>query len=213
MADIELMDEHEQSELVRSWLRQNLNAILVGILVGIGFIVGWHQWKNMRASHAAEAQTQYQAFLAAVEKDDAKGADAIAAALRKDYDDTPYAAFGALRIAEQKLSAGDAKAAAAELEWARTHTGFEPLKELATLRLARVKLAAGEAQAALDLAASVQAKGYAALAAELRGDALVVLKRPADARKAYDEALTALDAAAPNRAFLEMKRDDLGTAG
>jgi predicted negative regulator of RcsB-dependent stress response len=46
---------------------------------------------------------------------------------------------------------------------------------------------------------------------ELRGDALVALGRKDEARTAYTDALTNLDANAPNHAFLEMKLNDLGS--
>jgi len=45
---------------------------------------------------------------------------------------------------------------------------------------------------------------------ELRGDALAALGRKHEARAAYTDALTNLDPNAANRAFVEMKRNDLG---
>jgi predicted negative regulator of RcsB-dependent stress response len=51
---------------------------------------------------------------------------------------------------------------------------------------------------------------YASIAGELRGDILAKLGRTDDARKAYQDALSHLDAQAPNRSFVQMKLDDLG---
>ena len=50
---IELLNEHEQSELVRNWIRQNAGSILVGILIGLGLIVGWQQWQRMQRSQSS----------------------------------------------------------------------------------------------------------------------------------------------------------------
>src|SRR5687767_2332452 len=191
---LELMDEHEQSEFVRKWLRQNLNAIIIGLALGIAALVGWNQWKAMKLERAAQAQAQYAALVAAYE---AKEADTIAkldAELRDEYEDTPYAVFAALREAQAKIEAKDAKAAATALAWARDHAKLEPLRDLATLRLARVRLADGDAQAALDLAAGITAEPFKGLSAETRGDALLALGRTAEASRAYEDALTALDA-------------------
>ncbi|HVF33937.1 MAG TPA: tetratricopeptide repeat protein [Candidatus Saccharimonadia bacterium] len=204
---LEMMDEHEQSEFVRNWLRQNLNAILIGIAVGIAGLIGWNQWKAMKVERAGQAQGQYAALVAAYEAKDADAIDKIGAELRGKFDRTPYAVFAALRDAQHKLEANDAKGAAESLDWAREHAELEPIRDLATLRLARVRLAGGEAQAALDLAAGV-GTAYKAMAAETRGDALLALGRTDEAGRAYEEALTALDATSPRRAFVEMKRDD-----
>lgn len=213
MAELELMDEHEQSEFVRNWLRQNLNAIIIGLAVGIAALLGWNQWKAMGVQRAAQAQGQYAALVAAYEARDADAIAKLDAELRGRYEKTPYAVFAALRQAQAKLEANDTSAAAASLTWARDHANLEPLRDLATLRLARVRLAEGGAQAALDLATGITADPYKGLAAETRGDALLALGRAADAVLAYEEALTALDATAPRRSFVEMKRDDAASAG
>ena len=43
MAIDDLLDEHEQSERVRSWLRKNGASIIGGVAIAIGAIAGW-QW-------------------------------------------------------------------------------------------------------------------------------------------------------------------------
>lgn len=210
---IELMDELEQGELVRNWLKQNLSAIVVGILGGIGLILGWQQFKAMKQSHAGQAQTQYVALAEAIEKNDAEATGKLNALLREKYSDTPYAVFAAFNAARQAVLKGDNDAAAKELTWAREQADLPALGDLATMRLARIKLAQGDAKGAMDLAATIASDAYKAMSAELRGDALVALKRDAEAEAAYDEALTALDAAASNREFVQMKRDDLARTG
>lgn len=209
---LEMMDEHEQSEFVRNWLRQNLNAILVGIAVGIAGLVGWNQWKAMKVERAGQAQAQYAALVAAYEVKDEEAIAKLDAELRAKYENTSYAVFAALRDAQRKIDANDANGAAEALAWARDHAELAPMRDLATLRLARVRLAAGDAQAALDLTNGV-GTAYKALAAETRGDALLALGRAEEAGRAYDEALTELDAASPRRAFVEMKRDDAASSG
>jgi len=77
---------------------------------------------------------------------------------------------------------------------------------------ARLQLSQNRADEALKLLGALKPDAYKALALELKGDALVALKRVDEARTAYDEALTASDSAAPTRAFLEMKRNELGNA-
>jgi len=76
----------------------------------------------------------------------------------------------------------------------------------------RVEIARTKAQEALDLLDHLPPSGYAAQIGELRGDALVALKRTDDARAAYADALANLDPNAANRQFVQMKLNDLGTA-
>ncbi len=40
MALDDLLDEHEQSERVRDWLRQNALGMITGVALGLGAIVG-----------------------------------------------------------------------------------------------------------------------------------------------------------------------------
>lgn len=205
-------DEHEQSERVREWLRRNLGSIVIGILVGVGGIVGWHQWQARSAAHAEQAQERYLRLLAAVNAADDAGASGISDELRKDYGDTAYAVLAAFRNARTAVERGDLSAARQQLEWARASASDPELRQLAMLRLARVTLALGEPAAALALADGVSSRGYAALREELRGDALAALGRNDEARAAYDAALAGLDAGAAQREFVQMKRDNVGVA-
>ncbi|MCR6701016.1 MAG: tetratricopeptide repeat protein [Dokdonella sp.] len=208
----ELLDEHEQGEVVRKWLRQNTMSIATGIALALLLIFGWQQWKHRQDGKAVEAALQYQALGVAVEGKRTEDADAIAAALRKDYPGTVYAVLAALGQAERAVVKGDLKAAAPDLDWARSNVKLPALKHLVNLRLAQVRLAEGDAAAALGLLESIDKAEYVGQAAELRGDALVKLDRDEEARAAYRDALAKLDPQAPNRSFVQMKLDDLGAA-
>ncbi len=208
----EVLDEHEQGELVRKWLRANAMSIAVGIAIGLALIFGWQQWKVRESRTQGEAAMQYRAFadaLAAKRDDDAAK---IAEALRKDHAKSPYAALVALSQAEAAVVKGDLAAAAAELEFAATSSKDESLTSLIRLRQARVDLAAGNAEAALAKLNLVPKNAFVAMAGELRGDVLARLGRHADARAAYGEALQGIDAQAPGRDILQMKLSDLPVA-
>jgi predicted negative regulator of RcsB-dependent stress response len=206
----EVLDEHEQGELVQKWLRENAISIAVGVLLGIVLIFGWQQWKAHRLRHEAEAGAQFQALSDAVtaKRDDEVGS--IATTLRTDFPKSVYAVLGAMYQADIATRKADLPGAASALEWAQANAGADALKTLATVRLARVKLAQGDADAAVKLVDGVGKDQYAALTGELRGDALVKLGHVDAARTAYQEALSHLDAQAPSRNFLQMKLDDLG---
>ena len=208
----DVLDEHEQGELVQKWLRENALSILIGVGLGLLLIFGWQQWRGHRATHRLDAATQFAVFGADMDKKDVDAAKAIAAKLQSDYADTPYATLAALRIADNAATHGDHDAARAALDNAYEHAGIDALKTLSGLYLARSEIAQKKPQDALDLLDKLPQLGYAALRSELRGDALVALGRKDEARTAYTDALTNLDANAPNHAFVEMKLNDLGSA-
>ena len=207
----EVLDEHEQGELVQKWLRENALSILIGVGLGLLLIFGWQQWRAHRTTHRLDAATQFAVFNADLDKKDVDAAKAIAAKLQSDYADTPYATLAALRIADNAATRGDHDAARAALDSAYQHAGIDALKTLSGLYLARSEIAQKKPQDALDLLDKLPQLGYAALRDELRGDALAALGRRDEARTAYTDALTNLDANAPNHAFVEMKLNDLGS--
>ena len=208
----DVLDEHEQGELVQKWLRENALAIIVGVGVGLALIFGWQQWKAHRAGETVAAAAQYQALADAVAAKKGDEATKIAEAVRSQYPDSTYAVLAALQIANLAVGKNDLDGAAAQLDWARQHAKTTSLQALIDLRIGRVKLAKGDAEGALKLAEGVPAGNYDALAGELRGDALAKLGRADDARKAYESALAAGDTQAIDRNTLQMKLDDLGAA-
>lgn len=206
----EVLDEHEQGELVQKWLRENAMSIIIGVALGLLLIFGWQQWRGHRDAHRLDAAVQYGVFGADLDKKDADGAKQIAAKLQSDFADTPYATLAALRLAEEAAAKGDNAAAQTSLQAAYDHAGIDALKTLAGLYLARAEIAQNKAKDALDFLDKLPQAGYASMRQELRGDALAALGRKDEARTAYSDALANLDPNAGNRAFIEMKRNDLG---
>lgn len=208
----EVLDEHEQGELVQKWLRENVLTILIGVGLGLVLIFGWQQWNSHRARHNIDAATQFDVLTGDADKKDFDAVRQIAAKLKTDYSDTPYAVLASMREAEFAGQRADLDGARAALDWAYQHAGIDALKALAGVRLARVELARKKPQDALDLLAKLPPSAYTAQIGELRGDALVALDRKDEARSAYGDALANLDPNASNRAFVQMKLNDLGAA-
>jgi predicted negative regulator of RcsB-dependent stress response len=205
----EVLDEHEQGELVRKWLRANAMSILVGIVIGLLLIFGYQQWQAREAQTNAEAATQYAAFVEAINSERNEEAKRLAETLRKDFTKSPYAVFAALRQAEVAVGKADLETASSELTWASQSAAEAALKSLVALRLAKLRLAQGDAEAALKQLDQVAKTDYASTAGELRGDALAKLGRTDDAKAAYTEALSHMDAQSAGRSFVEMKLGDL----
>jgi len=207
----EAYDDYEQSERVQQWLRQNGLSIVVGIAIGLVGIFGWQQWNKHKAEHQADAANLYQQIQVAAAAGKTDSADSLTEQLLKDYADSTYAMFAVSDRAERQVQAKQLDKAVESLGWAESHASDPNLKALAQMRIARVQLGQGKAADALAALDRMPPKAYEGVAQELRGDALVKLGRPDDARKAYVAAKAAMGENAPQS--VQMKIDDLAVAG
>jgi predicted negative regulator of RcsB-dependent stress response len=198
-----LLDEHEQSERVRGWLRQNGGGLIGGIVLGLAVIGGWNWWQNQQAGQRAQMGAQYSEVVDAIGANDLKKAAAENVALSKS--DTEYAALAAMQLARAQVEKGDRDAAIATLKG--VHAKDPAIMGVVHSRLARLYLDGGKPQDALTLLGD---KPEGAAAIEARGDALFALGRTEDARAAYTQALSKLDVATPARRLVELKLIQVG---
>jgi predicted negative regulator of RcsB-dependent stress response len=202
MAIDELLDEHEQSERVRSWLRSNGAGILGGILLGLAAIGGWQWWQKQQHQQRTQAAERYQAALKTLDGGDPAKARTQLTALK----DGAYAALAALALAKTQADAGQRDAAIATLRGVRGNAG--DLEAVVTQRLARLLIDAGKPQEALTLLAGATSTG----ALEIRGDAELAAGRRDAARDSYRKALVSAPEGSPQRRLLELKLSDVGAA-
>jgi predicted negative regulator of RcsB-dependent stress response len=202
-------DEYEQGEQVRKWIRENGIAIVVGVLLALALIFGYRQWKAHVTNTELQAASQFAVVQNALQAGNKQAMAAALGDLQKNYAKSPYAALASAAVADYDVGKDDLKPAAENLQWATAHAKDSALQSLFSLRLARVQLAQGQAQQALTSLDKVPKGDYVAIAAELRGDALLKLGKIDAARSAYQEALAKMGQDAPGRSALQMKLDNL----
>lgn len=206
-------DDYEQSERVQKWLRQNGLSIAMGVVIGLIAIFGYQQWRNHRVGHQMQASGLYQQLQGVIDTGNSNAVDVITQQLMKDYADTPYALFAVSDRARKQVEQKQFDKALESLSWAEQNAPSAELKALVQLRIARVQLAKGNAQEALNALDRMPANSYAGDSQELRGDALVKLGRRDDALKAYQAAVSAMGPNGAQNTEVQMKIDDLATAG
>jgi predicted negative regulator of RcsB-dependent stress response len=200
MAIDDLLDEHEQSERVRTWLRQNAAGLIGGVALGLAAIYGWFWWQDQASAKQTKASDDYQVVLEQIKTGNLKDAQAKAGKLK----DTSFASLAALDLAKAQVDSGQRDAAIATLRAIKT--GDTVIAPVVSQRLARLLIDAGKNEEALTLLANIDD----ASAHEVRGDALFALGRKDQARDAYSKALTLLDVAAPQRRLVELKLTQAG---
>lgn len=203
MAIDELLDEHEQGERVRDWLRRNGIGIVGGVLIGFALIGGWKWWQGQQHVQRMQAGAAYQSMQQKLVDGNLEQATLEASGFGRGA----YAALAALDLAKSQVEAGKRDAAIATL---RSIGPADPaIAGLANQRLGSLLVDAGKPQEALQLLAGAED----AVSLEIQGDAQASLGKPELARQAYADALARLDVAAPQRRLIEIKLADVGGRG
>ncbi|MCC8539529.1 YfgM family protein [Xanthomonas codiaei] len=202
MAIDDLLDEHEQGERVRSWLRKNGAGLVGGVLLGLALILGWQWWQKRTNTELVEANARYEAVVKSIQAKNLDKAAKDIVAL-DDGKGGIYAELAALRLAKAQVDAGKNAEAIKTL---RDVPAEGELKQIVQQRLARVLIESGKPDEAIKLLADAQ--DHASL--EIRGDALVAQGKPDEARALYTRALPTVDVASPQRRLLETKLMDVG---
>lgn len=225
-------DDEAQIEQLKKWLRENWFPLASGLALGLAAIFGWQGWGAHQDARAGEASHLFDDLSKAGDADKYDDAKTMADRLVKDFSDTPYAAAGALKLAQLAVQDNKPDEAAARLQWVvdfEQHPGLlarlgallrlrhgaydAALLPLARLRLAQVLWQQNKADDALKQLDG-DAGAYAGDFAELRGDIKLGQGDRAAARADYQQALQTLTAsgAAARLSVLERKLDDLADA-
>lgn len=195
----ELLNEHEQGERVRSWLQRNAVGLIGGIGLGLALIWGWNWWQGRQVTASEEVAARYDAFEQAVANNPAE-----AAKLSSRLAETPYAAIAAMELAKSQVDAGQDAAALATLQAARSKD--PAVNAILRQRIATLLIATGKPADAVTLLAKASDAG----SLEVLGDAQARLSKPAEAQKAYREALRSLEEGSPQRQVVQLKLAETG---
>ena len=207
----EYMNEQEQWEYVRNWVRQNGLWLIAGVaLAGLG-LWGWRSWQAHQESMYMEANAQYQQMLAAFGKNDMPTVIKLADQLVKDHLRTGYAEQAQLAAARMQVENNQLPGALDRLQKVETSTPDQELKLVVRLRIARIQIEQNRADDALATLSAVDPGAFAGRFAEVRGDALRAKGDRAGALKAYREAQSSQAAQAGNSAgdLLALKINEL----
>jgi predicted negative regulator of RcsB-dependent stress response len=200
MAIDDLLDEHEQSEKVRTWLQENALGLIGGVVLGLALIAGWQWWQKQQQGARIQSGERYQSAI-----DDIQAGKLASAQSRLAGLEGAYATLGALDLAKAQLAAGKRDDAIATL---RANSPSDPaLAAIKTRRLARLLIDAGKAGQALQL---LPASSTDAAVLQVEGDAHHALGHVDQARTAYTQALAHLDSDAPQRRVVELKLSQVG---
>lgn len=207
MAQFERSEE-ETIQAIKDWWAENGRAVIAGVVLGIGGIVGVRYWFDAQATSRQEASQLYSQVMMAVQAGNRQQAMAQVETLTGEYGSTVYASLAALGLARLELEADEIDSAERHLRWALENSKSDEYAHLARQRLARLLIAREQPEQAAGLLEGVDEGGYASIYAEIRGDLEVARAQPTAARRHYQTALR--EASQPlRRQLLEMKLAEL----
>ena len=204
MAINDLLDEHEQSELVRSWVRSNAVGLIGGIVLGLGAIAGWQWWQGQQLQGRMAVNGRYAEAVSAFENGKLpadKGRSTIDGISKRN---PTLGALAAMQLAKAQVDAGAPDDAIATL---RSLHDLDPdMRSVVRQRLARLLVVSGKAKEALALLDD--ARNPAML--DVQGDAQLALGDRAKAQQAYLKALSLVDVGDPQHRLLRLKLIEAG---
>ncbi len=206
------LEEQEQLATIKAWWAQYGRLVIVAVvggLVAVAGVRGWHYYRTSQATSAAVLFGQQQR---AEQASDHKKVRDIATQIVDNYGATPYAAMAALAAAKSDFDTGDLTKAKTRLQWVIDNAKEEESRDVARLRLARVLFDEKKAPEALKLLETKPGDMFVGLYADLKGDVLAAQGKRQEARAAYQLALEKSDAASSLRQIIQLKLDSLGEA-
>lgn len=212
------LEEQEQIEELKTWWKLH-GTVVTSVVVALAVaVVGWQGWNWWQRSQAAQAAQLYGGVQQALAQQDVKRVRQLSGELIDKYAGTAYAGMAAMLSGKVLAETGDLKSAQAQFGWAAENARDDGLRDLARLRQAIALAEDKNFDAALAQLSIPPAPALMPRYLEARGDILAAQGKTADAHKAYDQALKALDAArmeegmptGPYGEILQAKRDAAG---
>lgn len=201
-------NETDQVAAVKRFFAENGKALAVGVVLGIGALVGWRYWLSHQAANASEASLAYQKAIDAVQASQPKTLDALQAFVSENKN--TYGALASLELAQQYVDSNQPEKAATQLESGLNSTKDVNLQSLIDLRLARIQIQQKQPDAALKTLDAIKGESWAALVADLRGEALLSKGDKQGAREAWSKGL--LSQASPALSeMIQMKINNLSS--
>lgn len=206
------LDEQEKLGDLKAWWARFGNYV-TGAVTVIALAVAANQgWKYYTGKQAAEASSLYFALSDAAGKNEtAKAKDATAQLIEK-FPRTGYAARGALLAAKVAFDAGDLAAAKTQLDWVVANSKEPELTSIARLRLAAVLLDQKQYDDAIAALEAKHSDSFDGMFLDMKGDIFNLQGKAADAKTAYEAALTKLDTKGSLKQYTQLKLDAVSAA-
>jgi predicted negative regulator of RcsB-dependent stress response len=206
---LDLEEQEQLDQLKAFWARWGnlITWALIAVFGALAAYNGWNYWQRRQGAHAA---VYYDEVERAAQSGDAERVDRSFGELRDRYGRTVFAQQGALLAAKAHADKNQNERARGPLAWAAEHGPDDGLRAVARLRLSALLMDAKDYEGALKQLATGLPPAFEALAADRRGDILLLQGKKPDATAEYRKAWAALEERNEYRRMVEVKLNALG---
>lgn len=185
----ETLSEKEQLDEMRAWWKENGTYVIAGLVIGIGGILGFNQWKSSQLNTQLGASALYESLLDQVADNRLEPSQTIASDIYSQYPETVYADQARLAMARILMNQGRDEDAAAVLQSLVTDGTHEEIQSVGRLRLAKILLFQNKPEDVLTLLDGSDGSAFASRNNEVIGDAYFELGQYQQAEAAYQAAM------------------------
>jgi predicted negative regulator of RcsB-dependent stress response len=205
----EFLTDEQQADKAKQWLRENGVFLAAGIVLGLGVLFGWQRWDSEQLANSGEASVVFEQLRNAIDGQRYNEVDETLALLETEYASTPYVDQGRLATARMHMERNSPEDALASLE-AIINGGNDPqLRRVAELRIAQIHLYTERYDEALAVLGPDDTSPFVGQFHDLRGDIFYAQERFEAARDEYQAALDSDAWGVIDRAYVQMKLDDV----
>jgi predicted negative regulator of RcsB-dependent stress response len=209
VVDDYLLNEREQWEALKRWVRENGPAIVAGVAIAALGLGGYRWWQARQNAADLAAGAMYIQMENAFAQGNRTQAFIFLGDLERQYPSSPYADQAKLASARAFVEDGDLTRAADELRDVTLHSRDSVLRLIARQRLARVQIAQHQPSEAIATLNGADPGALAPQYAEARGDAYYAMGDKSAALAQYRLARATDTAGETNPGLLDLKISDV----
>lgn len=205
------LEEQEQLDALKHFWNQWGNLITWLLIAALAAYAAWTGWQYWERRQGALAAVLYDEIDRSAQAGDLQRLERALADMKDKYGSTAYAAQGALLAAKTLHDKDKPAEAKATLAWVADKAPGDGLKAIARLRLASLQTGEKAYDEALKTLSGSFPDPFVALAADRRGDALLLQGKRTEAAVEFGKAYQGLGADAGDyRRLVGMKLNALG---
>ncbi|MDO5623435.1 MAG: tetratricopeptide repeat protein [Pseudomonadota bacterium] len=186
------LEEQEQLDQFKHFWNRWGNLITWGLIVVLGAYAAWNGWQYWERRQGALASAMYDEIARAANAGDTARVERAFGDLQSRYGRTTYGAQAGLLVAKVMAEQDKPAEARAALAWVADKAPNDGLKAIARLRLASVQVGEQAYDDALKTLSGSFPAAYTALAADRRGDVLLLQGKRSEAATEYGKAYQGL---------------------
>jgi len=205
------LEEQEQLDQLKHFWNQWGTLISCVLIVVCGSLAAWNGYQYWQGRQATKAAALFDAVEVANRAKDQARVEQAFGDLKASYAGTPQAAQAGFLLARSLVEAAKPDEAREVLAWVAANAGDDGFKALAKLRLAAVLTEQKKYDEALAQLSGSLPAAFDGVAADHRGDILMLQDKRTEALAQYTKAYKAMSEDVEYRRLVEVKLNALGS--